>query len=168
MSDYFSSISRYLLQGGRILSICSDFLNMAIPLFGKLSHWCGSHHYLLFIQFITLQLWCYLMLFFFYFQHYLIMSYFFQSPAMPVVYNLQVNCHWWILLTLVFRVWEAFVKISLHHFVLRVRLCESGLHITGSCHHLATCSAYYDHVKALYSCYPFGCTFQNPIWLFFQ
>ncbi|KAK4319414.1 hypothetical protein Pmani_009649 [Petrolisthes manimaculis] len=25
---------RYLLQGGRILSICSDFLNMAIPLFG--------------------------------------------------------------------------------------------------------------------------------------
>ncbi|XP_064083580.1 uncharacterized protein LOC135199452 isoform X2 [Macrobrachium nipponense] len=25
---------RYLLQGGRVLSICSDFLNMAVPLFG--------------------------------------------------------------------------------------------------------------------------------------
>lgn len=26
---------RYLLQGGRVLSVCSDFLNMAVPLFGK-------------------------------------------------------------------------------------------------------------------------------------
>ncbi|XP_042229880.1 biotin--protein ligase-like isoform X2 [Homarus americanus] len=25
---------RYLLQGGRVLSVCSDFLNMAVPLFG--------------------------------------------------------------------------------------------------------------------------------------
>lgn len=26
---------RYLLSGGKVLSICSDFLNVAVPLFGK-------------------------------------------------------------------------------------------------------------------------------------
>lgn len=28
-------VFRYPLNGGRVLSICSDFLNVAVPLFGK-------------------------------------------------------------------------------------------------------------------------------------
>ncbi|XP_064083584.1 uncharacterized protein LOC135199452 isoform X5 [Macrobrachium nipponense] len=33
---------RYLLQGGRVLSICSDFLNMAVPLFAFELPWTSS------------------------------------------------------------------------------------------------------------------------------